>query len=477
MTSKHHSTHQSTLTANHETKPEAEASSQCPAGSGVTPAPDKSAAPAGKHEPRKPREHYRLRTRLIHGSFATGRWDYDHHVVPPQSCSATYRLQSVHRGAEGFAEYGTDIAATAPIYIYDRLDEPTRGMLEENLAVAEGGEIAVAFATGMAAISAAIGSCITAGQQIVAHRILYGCTFSLLTRWMTRFGVRTDFVDMTRPETILAAVRPECRIVYFETPVNPTMELIDIAAVSRVVQQINAERKPEERIQVIVDNTFATPFCQRPLELGADIVVHSLTKAIGGFGTDTGGVVIGAKRHYSEWMLYRKDFGGVLSPKAAWPVLVYGLPTLAARMANYQKTAMKVAEHLEKHPKVARVNYPGLPSFPQYELARRQMVGADGKFAPGSLLYFELKGDGRDAEEAGVKFTDYIAEHAYTITLAVSLGQIKTLIENPFSMTHSAVPAEEKIKSGLRPGGIRLSVGLEDWHDIIADLDAALAVV
>lgn len=430
-----------------------------------------------RREPHKPREHYKLRTRLIHGSFPTGKWDYDHHVVPPQSSSATYRLQSAARGAEGFAEFGTDVAQRAPIYVYDRLDEPTRGMLEENLAVAEGGEIAVTYATGMAAISAAIASQVRSGQQVLAHRILYGCTHSLLTNWLPRFGVVTHFCDLTRPETLRQAAGENCRVVYFETPVNPTLELIDVEAVRRVVDEVNQDRPKDARIRIIVDNTFASPFCQRPLELGADIVVQSLTKAIGGFGTDMGGVIIGGKSNYHDWMLYRKDFGGVLSPKAAWPFLVYGLPTLATRMVNQQKTALHVAEHLEKHPKVARVLYPGLPSFPQYELARRQMVSYDGKFAPGSLLYFELKGAGSAAEKAGVRFVDYLAERAYTVTLAVSLGQIKTLVENPFSMTHASVPAEEKIASGMHPGGIRLSLGLEDWHDIMADLDAALAAL
>lgn len=431
-----------------------------------------SVRPSGKN--RKSREQYRLRTRLIHGSFATGKWDYDHHVVPPQSSSATYRLTSVERGAEGFSEFATDVAQTAPIYIYDRLDEPTRGMLEENLAVAEGGEIAVTFATGMAAISAAIASQVRYGEQVIAHRILYGCTHSLLTNWMPRFGVQAHFCDLRQPENLRAVASEKCRVVYFESPVNPTLELIDIAAVRRVVDELNQNRSGDERIRIFVDNTFASPYCQRPLELGADVVVQSLTKGIGGFGTDIGGVVIGSRSHYHDWMLYRKDFGGVLSPKSAWPFLVYGLPTLATRMVNQQKTAQRVAEHLEKHPKVARVFYPGLPSFPQHDLARRQMVSPDGKFAPGSLLYFELKGSDAEAEQAGIRFVDYVAEHAYTVTLAVSLGQIKTLIENPFSMTHAVVPAAEKIASGMHPGGIRLSLGLEDWHDIMADLDAAL---
>ncbi len=434
-----------------------------------------------KREPKKPRNEYRLRTRLIHGSFATGRWDYDHHVVPPQSSSATFRLKSVQRGAEGFVEFGSPVAQKAPIYIYDRLDEPTRGMLEENLAVAEGGEMAVTFATGMAAISAAIGVLAQAGDQVLAHHVLYGCTHELLTQWMPRWGVHTSFCDMTDPESIARAATRQCRVVYFETPVNPTMELIDIAAVRRVVERLNAGRREGQRIAIVVDNTFATPFCQRPLELGADVSVNSLTKDIGGFGTDMGGAVIGPNRYYNLLMLYRKDFGGVLSPRNAWSILVYGLPTLAARMVNQQKAAVKVAEFLLKQPKVTRLVYPGLPCFPQYELAKRQMISYDGKFAPGSLLYFELKGsDGPEASgaaETASRFVDYIAEHSYTITLAVSLGQIKTLIENPFSMTHATVPEEEKIQSGLRPGGIRLSLGLEDWHDIIADLEAALAVL
>jgi len=430
-----------------------------------------------KHEPKKPREHYRLRTRLIHGSFATGRWDYDHHVVPPQSSSATFRLKSVQRGAEGFVEFGSETAQRAPIYIYDRLDEPTRGMLEENLAAAEGGEMAVTFSTGMAAISAAIGILMMSGDQVVAHRVIYGCTHSLLTNWLPRYQIRADFCDLTDLESIAKVATDRCRIVYFETPVNPTMELIDIAAVRRVVDKLNVGRREQDRIRIVVDNTFATPYCQRPLELGCDLVVHSLTKDIGGFGTDMGGAVIGANRFYNLLMLYRKDFGGVLSPKNAWSILVYGLPTLATRMVNQQKAAMKVAEFLLKQPKVARVVYPGLSCYPQSELARRQMVSFDGKFAPGSMLYFELKKDlPGGAAAASERMVDYVADHAYTITLAVSLGQIKTLIENPYSMTHAGVPEEEKTRSGLLPGGIRLSLGLEDWHDIIADLEAALAV-
>lgn len=263
------------------------------------------------------------------------------------------------------------------------------------------------------------------------------------------------------------------RVVYFETPVNPTLELIDIAQVRRWVDEMKARHPQRERPIIIVDNTLATPYCQRPLALGADLVVESLTKNIGGFGTDMGGAVIGPRCYHGPLLLYRKDFGGVLSPKNAWPILVYGLPTLATRMVNQQKSALRIAQFLERHPKVARVSYPGLESFPQYDLARRQMVSYDGKFAPGSMIYFVLKGDGKAAAEAAERFIDYIAKHAYSITLAVSLGQIRTLIEEPYSMTHSALPDEVKRQRGLEPGAIRLSVGLEDWHDIIEDLRVA----
>jgi len=430
--------------------------------------------------PKKPHEQYRLRTRMIHGSFATGRWDYDHHVVPPQSSSATYRLSSVHRGAQGFVEFATPESRRAPIYIYDRLDEPTRGMLEENLAVAEGGEVAVAFATGMAAISAALGVLTSAGDRIVAHRALYGCTHSLMTNWLPRYNIHTDFCDLTKPGSLTKVTTKQCRVVYFETPVNPTMELIDMRAICEEVEKLNAGRAEAEKIRIVVDNTFATPYCQRPLEHGVDLVLHSLTKDIGGFGTETGGAVIGPSSYFNHLMLYRKDFGGVLSPKNAWPILVYGLPTLAARMVNQQKCAMHVADFLTHQAKVAKVIYPGLPNFCQRELARRQMTTADGAFAPGNMLYFELKGkdgDTKAATDAAERFVDHIAEKAYTITLAVSLGQIKTLIENPFSMTHAMVPEEEKLRNGMKPGGIRLSLGLEDWHDITADLSDALEVV
>jgi len=425
------------------------------------------------------KEDYKLRTHMIHGNFDSKKWDYDHHVVPPVSHTTAFRLSSLGRGARGFGQFASADEALSghiPIYIYDRLDEPTRSMLEENLAYAEGGEICVTFASGMASISGALGAVLRQGQEAISHRIVYGCTYSLMTNWLPRFGVNVRFADFLKPELLAAEITPATRVLYFETPINPTLELIDIAAIRRVADQANAGREEKDRVLVIVDNTFATPFCQKPLRWGADIVVESLTKALGGFGTDMGGAVIAPKGWYNQIMLFRKDFGGVLSPRSAWGILVYGLPTLATRMINMQKTAHRVAEFLAKHPKVASVSYPGAECFPQKALAKRQMINSEGKFSPGSLIYFVLKETDTRITRAE-KMVDYLAEHAYSVTLAVSLGQIKTLIEHPYSMTHSALPDEQKRAFGMHPEGIRLSIGLEDRHDIIRDLELALEKV
>ncbi len=424
-------------------------------------------------------DQYRMRTRLIHGNRENVRWDFDHHLVPPMSASAAYRLGTVRRGAQGFEAFATEQTEDnehAPIYIYDRLDEPTRGMLEDHLADAEGGEMAVSFASGMAAISAAIGVTAQAGDEIVAHHTLYGCTYSLFTTWLPRFGIKVNFADLRDAESVAQAVTDRTRVVYGETPVNPTLDLIDMAQVKQWIEAINANRPREDHVVWIVDNTFATPYCQRPLLHGADLVVQSLTKDIGGFGTDMGGAVIGPQHYHGPLLMYRKDFGGVLAPKSAWPILVYGLPTLATRMVNQQKSALCVAQFLEQHPKVRQVSYPGLATCPQHALARRQMVSPEGKFAPGSMIYFVLHGNEQVATKASEWFIDAIAREAYSITLAVSLGQIRTLIEVPYAMTHASLPDEVKRARGLEPGGIRLSIGLEDWHDIIADLESALSI-
>ncbi len=423
---------------------------------------------------------YSAETRLIYGKPFTPKWDYGHHLVPPISSSATYRLDTTKRGAKGFIEFAHHVGdfqvrSKAPIYIYDRLGEPNKEILEENLAMAEEGECAVVYSTGMAAISALCGVLIGAGSEIVAHKMLYGCTYSLFKNWLPRYRIKVTWVDFTDHRALDRAITPQTRLLYFETPVNPTMELIDIRKVVQIARQHNAHRARAHRLFTAVDNTFATPFCQRAIPMGIDFAVDSLTKGIMGFGTDMGGVVIGPKWSYDRLLLYRKDFGGVLAAKSAWPILVYGLPSLSVRFRRQIETTQKVAEFLEKDKRISFVGYPGLDSFAQRSLARAQMVGYDGSFAPGTLLYFIPKG--RTPEERkrrADRMVNYIARKSYTITLAVSLGSIRTLIEHPASMTHAAIPPDEQLKRGIDPGGVRLSVGLENVDDILHDLRTAL---
>jgi len=410
-----------------------------------------------------------LRSRLIHGKHHTSRWDFSHHLVPPISSSATFRLDTTARGARGFQQFAAPTSQKEepePIYIYDRLDEPTRGMLEDNLAAAEGAETAVTFASGMAAVSAAILVLLKSGDRLLAHHRVYGCTYSLLTTWLPRLGIHTDFIDMTDHAAVTRALRRKPKLIYFETPVNPTLELIDIAAIRKLRGRLRAP--------IVVDNTFATPFCQRPLALGADLVVHSLTKNLGGFGTVLGGVVIGPKRYEPDLFMVRKDFGGVLNGASAWSVLVYGLPTLSLRIREQQKTAGLIAEMLHDHPRVKEVRWPGLERDPWHGLALRQMQDWDGNFAPGTILYFVLKGRPAEARAACERLIDHMARKAYSVTLAVSLGQVRTLIEHPASMTHAMIPAAEQKRRGIDPAGVRLSIGLEDPRDIMHDLRAAL---
>ncbi len=416
-----------------------------------------------------------MSTFLVHGKAQTARWDFSHHTVPPLSSSVTYRLDSAERGGRGFLQFGRGREDEAePVYIYDRLDEPTRSILEDDLARAEGGEICCTFATGMAAISAALGILLKPRDHIVAYRTIYGCTYSLLTRWLPRLQIATTFCDYTELQNVRAAIRPETRVLYAETPANPTMELVDLGALCALREEINADRPAEQQVHVLIDNTFASPYCQRPLELGADLVIESLTKNICGFGTDMGGAVICSPRYEEELFMYRKDFGGVLSPKSAWAILVYGLSTLTLRAKRQIDTAFKVAKFLEQHPKVGKVYYPGLPSHPQHALALKQMRSTLGTFAPGTLLYFETCEDGDEPVRAR-RLIDWAAKHSYCITLAVSLGNIRTLVEAPGIMTHSALPPEAQKAGRIAPNGIRLSFGLEKAEDIIYDLGEGLA--
>ncbi len=414
---------------------------------------------------------YSTESQILHGEFTTEKWDYSHHIIPPISCSASYRLDSVERGALGFEDFARPSQIEhAPIYVYDRLDEPTRSMLETRLAKVESGEVGVCFATGMAAISAVFGVCLRTGDRVTGHTTLYGCTFSLFENWFPRMGLGVDLVDMRDLDKLRDAIRPETKTVYFESPANPTLELIDIAGVRTVLDEINADRDESDRVRMVIDNTFATPFCQRPIEIGCDIVLHSLTKNIGGFGTDMGGVVVTSSELEGDLLLYRKDFGGAMSPKVGWQILTYGLPTLPIRVRHQTRSAYKIAEYLENNPKVARVNYPGLESFVQADLARKQMLDFDGDFAPGNMIYFELASDKR---EDAVSFLNWIGKNSYALTLAVSLGQLRTLVESPTNMTHFVVSDEAKEKSEMSPTGIRMSVGIERAADIIADMESA----
>lgn len=434
-----------------------------------------------KKSKRQKKNKYSIETQLIYGKSISKKWDYNHHVIPPISSSATFRLDTARRGAQGFMDFAhhTDeqtIESRVPIYIYDRLGEPNKELLEENLAAAESGEIAVTFSTGMAAISAIFGILTGNKDEIIAHSILYGCTYSLLTNWYPRYSIETKFVNLLNPVNLIKEINSRTRVVYFETPVNPSLDIIDIKAITKIVAQANKKRPKSRKIYVVIDNTFATPYCQRPLEHGADFVVESLTKGITGFGTDMGGVVVGPKWSYDLLLMYRKDFGGSLAAKSAWPIMVYGLPSLPIRFKQAMGTALEIAKFLSNDPRIDYVRYPGLDTFPQAALAQRQMVDYNGNFAPGVLLFFSFKGKTLKARrEKSEKFINLLAKEAYSITLAVSLGMIRTLVEHPSSMTHAAIPAEEQITKGIDPGGIRLSIGIEKVEDIIYDLKKALA--
>lgn len=423
---------------------------------------------------------YSMDTQIIYGKNISEHWDYAHHVTAPISSSTTFRLDSVQRGAHGFQQFAhtEEFGDEAPIFIYDRLGEPNKDLLEENLAHVEKGEMAVTFASGMGAISAVLGITVSSGENLICHNTLYGCTISLFNNWYPRFNVGVQYADLTNAESIRILVNNKTRAIYFESPANPNLDIIDIEAVRKVVDELNKDRTNDEQIKIIIDNTFATPFCQRPIELGTDFVVHSLTKGIGGFGTDMGGVVIGKKKYRDMLLLYRKDFGAVLNTKSAWAILTYGLPSLALRQKQQIKSAARIAEYLEAHPLIGYVNYPGLTNYKHHEIAKRQMIDFNGNFAPGAMIFFSLKGNTpAEAKEMGMKFMDYVADHAYTMTLAVSLGHTRTLIEHPASMTHSVVPPEKLEERGIDPGGVRLAIGLENVDDLLLDLENCLKAI
>ncbi|MHC1585006.1 MAG: trans-sulfuration enzyme family protein [Candidatus Syntropharchaeia archaeon] len=332
-------------------------------------------------------------------------------------------------------------------YAYTRFGNPTQTVLEEKMADLEGGESALAFSSGMAAISAPILSEIKKGDRIISSDVIYGCTYDLFTGILRRLGVETVFVDTSDPANVEDAITENTRFIFIETPANPTMKISDIEGISEIAGDA----------KVMVDSTFISPYFLRPLELGADIVVHSATKYIGGHADVLAGIAIGDAEFMGKVRRTAlKDVGGAISPFDAW-LLIRGLKTLSIRMERHQKNAMEVAKFLESHPSVKRVFYPGLESHPQYELARRQMSGFGG------MLSFEVENE---------RVAKKLVNSVELCSFAVSLGAVETLIEHPASMSHRNFPEKEKL--GITSGLIRLSVGLEDAEDIIEDLERGL---
>lgn len=341
-------------------------------------------------------------------------------------------------------------------YVYTRGNNPTLKVLEERMAVLEGGAASVAFASGMAAISSVLMSLLKPGDEVVAHRMLYGSAWNLIKNILPRYGVSSRLVDFMSIDDLADQITAGTKVVYFETPVNPSLEIIDIAAVCDIARA--------KGTKVVVDNTFATPFFQRPLELGADVAVHSATKYISGHGDVIAGIAVTKDEDYSSELKfgYMCEFGGVMSPFTGW-LLLRGLKTLALRMREHEQNALAVARYLEQHPRVKRVYYPGLPSSPSYDTAKAQMSGFGG------MVSFDIDGTIAQSKQ--------VVNSMRLFKLAVSLGDCESLVEHPFTMTHRGYTEEEVAAAGLTPSMVRLSVGLEHQNDLIADLEQALSVM
>lgn len=361
-------------------------------------------------------------------------------VLTPIYQSTTYHQQAVgvHKG-----------------FTYSRAANPTVSALEEALGALEDTPPAVCFATGMAAISALFLAILKTGDHVVVSDVVYGGTVRLFQQILTNFGVEASFVDTSDPAAVAEAIQPNTKLVFIETPANPTLKLTNIAAIAKVAHAAG--------VQLAVDNTFLTPVLQRPLDLGADITLLSTTKYIEGHNSTVGGSIATRDTALLERLrLVRKTLGCIQSPQESWLTL-RGLKTLPLRLQQHSTNAQKVAEWLEQHPKVSRVHFPGLKSFPQYALAQEQQA------LPGGMLAFELKG----GADAGIQLMNTVR----LCLLAENLGAVETLITHPVSMTHADVPAEIRERTGITDGLVRLSVGLENPADIIADLDAALAAI
>lgn len=337
-------------------------------------------------------------------------------------------------------------------YEYARTQNPTRAALEENLAVLEGGAGARAFASGMAAITA-VSTFVKAGEHVVCSNLTYGGTYRYYTKIQARQGVEFTFVDTSDAEEVRKAMRPNTRLLHLETPTNPMMTLCDIALLSEMAHSKGA--------LVVVDNTFASPYLQNPLALGADLVVHSTTKFLNGHSDSIGGVAVAKSPEHLEWLSFvQNSSGAILSPFDSWLVL-RGIKTLAVRMDRHESNGRAIAAHLARHPGVRKVYYPGLPDHPQHALAKKQMRGF------GAMISFDL-----GSYEAAAACLARVK----VCSLGESLGGVETLISHPASMTHGSIPEEQRNRLGITPGLVRISVGIEDLEDLIADLDRALAV-
>ncbi len=383
-------------------------------------------------------------TRAVHAGYRKNEMGA---LATPIYQTSTFIFDNAEQGGRRFAgeEKG---------YIYSRLGNPTNTQVEDKVANLEGGEAAVSSASGMGAITSVIWSLVSSGDHIVAAKTLYGCTFAYLTHGLEKFGVELTLVDMEDPENVRKAMRENTKVVYLESPANPNMTIVDIEAVADIAHEVKG-------CMVVVDNTYCSPYIQRPLEFGADVVVHSATKYLNGHGDVIAGFAVGTQEFMDHVRLFGvKDMTGAsLSPFDAY-LVNRGMKTLGIRMERHCDNAWKVAEFLEGHPTVEKVLYPGLKSFPQYQLAKRQMS------LPGAMIAFTLK----DGLQAGIDLMNSLK----LCTLAVSLGDTETLIQHPASMTHSTYTEEERMKSGIEDGLVRLSVGLEDAEDIIEDLRTAL---
>jgi methionine-gamma-lyase len=386
-------------------------------------------------------------TRCVHAG--EGKNPHGAHATPIYQTS-TFVFDSAEAAAEVFGVGGK------PGYRYIRSppNTPTHAAFIEKIRSLEGGEAGLAFSSGMAAETALVLSQLKEGDHLISTNVIYGGTYGLFSSLITKFGINVSFVDTTDPENVKDTLQPNTRMIFLESPANPTMAVCDIKEICRIASDAGAIS--------VVDNTFATPYFQRPLALGADAVVESCTKYIGGHGDLLGGVVVASTSLIDSMKRTALLSGGTMGTHEAW-LCIRGLKTLHLRMERHAENAQRVAEFLEAHPKVDQVNYPGLKSHPQHEIARKQMSGYSG------MLSFEIEG----GVDAGRKLMNSVE----MMSLAVSLGSVDTLIQHPASMTHAIMPKEMRERLGITDGLVRISVGIEDAEDIIADLEQALAKV